>query len=780
MPLEADFAPQKLWRFPEKVTIPQDFEDAIGGHPVIAQTLYQRGYRTVEAARVFLDPDCYQPTPASDLPDLPAACELLASAIHDQAHILVWGDFDVDGQTATTILVEGLRQLGAVVSYHIPVRAKESHGINQSTLKEKLKTGFDLLLTCDTGITEHANIQLVRNLGIPVIVTDHHIPGKTLPPANAVINPQRLAPGHPLHALPGVGVAYKLIEGLFYFLDHYPGEDRDSYLGHLLELVALGIVADVAELQGDNRYLLQKGLQHLRTTNRLGLQMLYNNAALDPSNLNEGHIGFQIAPRLNAVGRLGDANPMVEFLTTQDPDRARVIAFQIEAMNAKRRFETRQVEQAAEMQLSASTTERHAPAIVLHHPTWPGGVVGIVASRLVEHYQKPAILLTGEDPVHGSARSVPGLHITEAIAAQADLLTGYGGHPMAAGLSMPPSHYAAFKNRFLATVDHLLKDAQFVQELHLTQVLTLDQVTLEFVQEIERLAPFGPGNPPLLFLLEGLSLVKDARVGTNQEHRQVTVSDKDRNELQLIWWNGGDEPLPEAAFDLVCKLTHSDYKGSSQLSAEWIDHRLSEVGRLEVEARHVEVFDYRAIPDPQTQLQQCLAADPTAILWGEGITYGEVPFKGRHELAESPHLIIWTAPPSRSLLQQVLRRVQPNTVTVFGINPGLDDVNKFAQRLAGIAKYVIAHKDGKASLDHIAAACAADEIAIIYGLLLWEAKGAINVEVDGQTVSITSKTPEADLASITHYETILSRQLEESGAFRVYFLKGDIQSLLMQ
>ncbi len=316
MPPDAGFTNQQRWIIPEMISIPQAYQDAIGGHPLIAQTLYQRGYRTIESARAFLDPDRYQPAPASDLPDLPAACELLKNAIQEKAHILVWGDFDVDGQTATTVLVEGLRQLGGVVSYHIPVRGEESHGINRTTLKEKLTSGFDLLLTCDTGVTEHANIQLVRNLGIPVIVTDHHIPGETLPPANAVINPQRLPPDHPLRALPGVGVAYKLIEGLFSFLDHHPGEHSHSELctsslGHLLELVALGIIADVAELQGNNRYLLQKGLQHLRTTHRLGLQLLYKNAELDPNNLNEGHIGFQIAPRLNAVGRLGDANPMV-------------------------------------------------------------------------------------------------------------------------------------------------------------------------------------------------------------------------------------------------------------------------------------------------------------------------------------------------------------------------------------------------------------------------------------------------------------------------------------
>jgi single-stranded-DNA-specific exonuclease len=771
----------KSWRMPEEISVPQAYQAAVGGHPLVAQTLYQRGYQTVESARAFLNPEVYQPAPASDLPDLLVACELLANAIQKKAHILVWGDFDVDGQTATTVLVEGLRQLGGVVSHHIPVRAEESHGINRSRLKAKLATGFDLLLTCDTGITEHANLQFVRNLGIPIIVTDHHTLGETLPPANAVINPQRLPGDHPLHALPGVGVAYKLIEGLYNMI----GDDTD--LGPLLELVALGIVADVAELHGDNRYLLQKGLQRLRRTHRLGLNLLYKNAEINPANLNEGHIGFQIAPRLNAVGRLGDANPMVDFLTTQDTGNARIIAHQIEALNTKRRFDTRQVEQAAEMHLSASSADRHAPAIVLHNPTWPGGVVGIVASRLVERYQKPAILLTGEDPLHGSARSVPGLHITEAIAAQADLLRGYGGHPMAAGLSLPAVHYNTFKRRFLSTVEDRLKDVHVVDELPITQVLTLDQINLDFVQEIERMAPFGPGNPPLHFLLEDLRLISTSQVGANQEHRQVTVADKIDNELRLIWWNGGDEPLPEARFDLVCKLTRTDYKGTPQVSAEWIDFRMSEAGRKEVEARHVEIIDYRSILNPQTQLTQCLEEDPEASLLGEGILPGSHPFlpepcavKGRHELAETAHLVILTAPPSQSVLRNVIHRTQPKKLTVFGTytDPKLDDLEHFMNRLAGIAKYAFKHMAGRAPLDRLAAGCAADETAVILGLQLWGARGTLKVEFEERSAHITIGPIELDPQIREKYETILVSILAESRAFRAYFLASDIQSLL--
>jgi len=315
----------KRWIPPEEVDLPDKFQAFIGGDPLVAQTLFRRGFQTPETAKAFLDPDAFSPCSPEALPDSAEAWKLLKAALETDHLILIWGDFDVDGQTATALLVEALRELGGRVDYHIPVRGQESHGITTKVLKSYLESGFDLLLTCDTGITEHENILRVRQAGTPVIVSDHHTLGETLPPANAVVNPQRLPPGHPLRTLPGVGVAYKLMQGLYQHMD------KPFRAGHYRELVALGIVADVAELDQDTRYLLQKGLVSLRQTHRIGLQTLYRNAELNPLRLNETHIGFQIGPRLNAVGRLADANPMVEFLTTQDPGRARVLGTQIEA-----------------------------------------------------------------------------------------------------------------------------------------------------------------------------------------------------------------------------------------------------------------------------------------------------------------------------------------------------------------------------------------------------------------------------------------------------------------
>lgn len=765
-------SPETRWVFNEVDGIPPLFQEAIGGHPLVAHTLYQRGFQTIESARAFLDPDFYQPASPDELPDMGTACDLLARAIREGGQILVWGDFDVDGQTATTVLVEGLRALGANVRYHIPIRARESHGIRKVVLKSQIAKGFDLLLTCDTGITEHDSLQLVRNLEIPIIVTDHHLLGERLPPANAVINPQRLAEDHPLRTLPGVGVAYKLIEGLYAYL----GQQDD--LGHLLELVALGIVADVAEQRWDTRYLLQKGLSQLRKTERVGLNLLFNNADLNPANLNEGHIGFQIAPRLNAVGRLGDAKPMVEFLTTQDTGRGWELANGIEGLNNQRRLYSRQVEQGAEAQLLASSEDRHAPAIVLHHPSWPGGVVGIVANHLAERYDKPVILLTGDDPIHGSARSVKGLHITEAIAAQSDLLNGYGGHPMAAGLSMSAEKYPAFKRRFLKTVEAQLPDPEVGKTIEIAQQVSISQLDLELVREISRLAPFGSGNPPLHFLLRELKVLSVSEVGVEREHRQVTVVDPDDHQLRLIWWNGADESLPEAQFDLVCKLTQSDYKGTPQLSAEWVDFHLSEAGQIEIQARQVEIVDYRAVDYPQAHLAAYLQEFPLALVWGEGELPKEHAFKGRHQLERATHLVIWTSPPSQSVLRQVIDHVKPQTVAVFGFDPNLDELLRFMNRLGGAAKHVIAQFSGEIAIDRLAAACAAEEATIQAGLLLWQAKGKLIVDVQGDIIYISADMTEPDPQAIGTYESLLMNLLEESRAYRGFFRKCELESIL--
>jgi len=342
----------KVWLDPQEVAPTEALLNVVGGHPLVASTLMRRGIDEPEAARAFLDPSAYKPSPSFELPGMEAAAERLLAAIQQREAICVWGDFDVDGQTATTLLVSALRRLGGQVSYHIPVRAVESHGISLAALRQVLDGGVQLLLTCDTGITAHPAVDYARSRGVDVVLTDHHdLPtspegeAAPLPEASAVVNPKLLPQDHPLATLPGVGVAYKLAEALC-MLAGRTGEAEES-----LDLVALGIVADIALLRGDTRYLLQRGLEALREARRPGLRAIMEYAELQPAWLTEDHIGYELAPRLNALGRLADANPAVELLSTQDIGRARVLALELEGLNARRKLLTSQVLQGALAQI---------------------------------------------------------------------------------------------------------------------------------------------------------------------------------------------------------------------------------------------------------------------------------------------------------------------------------------------------------------------------------------------------------------------------------------------
>ncbi len=622
----------KNWIDPEPLAPPTDLQTLIGGHPLVAQTLARRGVAEPRAARAFLDPRHYSPAPASDLPDMIKAAGRIEQAIRRGETILVWGDFDVDGQTATTLLVEALRACGAQVSYRIPLRASEGHGIQLERLQDHLLPAArhpapTVLLTCDTGIAAHEAAAFARARGVDMIITDHHEPGETLPEAYAVVNPHRLGGQalspesqggrHPLSALPGVGVAFKLVEALSSLLPHSPAPDT------YLDLVALGIVADVAEQTADTRYLLQRGLPALRHTQRLGLKALYEMAKLAPAQIDEGHIGFTIGPRLNALGRLSDANASVEFLTTSDAGRARLLAARLEALNERRKLLTGQITQAA---LALIERERALlndyAGLVLAQPGWHTGVVGIVASRLVEQFGKPAILLSiGEDGVaRGSARSLEGIHITEAIGVQKALLAGFGGHAGAAGLALPAENIPAFRRGLARAIEAQWGGTPPEATLPIDAWLSLGDLSLDLVDEINRLGPFGAGNPPLTLATGDLRLMSAAVIGQGREHLRLVVSDADDRQQELLWWGGAGSELPEAdaPFDLAYRARASSYQGVRQLQLEWLDFRVSATRRaVEVETRPIEWVDLRGQPHPRARLQSLRSAE-TLQIWAEG------------------------------------------------------------------------------------------------------------------------------------------------------------------
>ena len=718
----------------------------------MAQTLARRGILTPAAAVAFLDPGAYIPTPPDALLGMARAVNRLWRAIRGGEPICVWGDFDVDGQTATALLVGTLRDLGASVRYHVPVRETASHGVDLPNLKQVIAEGARLILTCDTGVAAHEAASYARGQGVDMIITDHHELGASLPDATAIINPKLLkSRTHPLADLPGVGVAYKLAEAL------YERARRPRDASRHLDLVALGIVADLALQRGDTRYLLQRGLAAFRGTQRPGLVALLEKAELDPTWLSEEHIGFVLGPRLNAAGRLADANACVDLMTTSDIGRARILAADLEALNARRKLLCNQVEQGAETQIARDPALLEGGALVLANPAWPAGIIGIVASRLVERYGKPTILIASPqgEVARASARSVAGVNITAALAAHAELLVNFGGHPMAAGFGIDPERIPELRRALSRTTAAMLADAHVETGLRIDGFLPLAELTPALADDLGRLAPFGPGNPPLTLAAERLRARPGKKVGRNDEHQLVIVTDEAGAEQQVIWWDGGSEPLPEGRFDLAYVARNSTYRGTRELQVEWVDARPCAEAEVGVKGKvkdEVEVEDYRRVEQPREALAELVERGEVAV-WREGEGAGDIPGHDRWHLSQAATLVIWTAPPGPAELRAALAQVRPVRVCLFDRDPGADTPEAFIRRLTGLVKHALSGRGGRAPIAQLDAATAQCEATVRLGLAWLAARGHVRIaeETNGEVQLMPGdglSAPDADFKAL--------------------------------
>lgn len=760
------------WLLPPQPHIPPALLD-FTGDPFLAQLLAQRGITTVEQTRAFLDPGIYRPAPPEILPDMEQAVARLNRAIERQELICVWGDFDVDGQTATALLLSTLQSLGAKVRSYIPNRLTESHGMKLPALRRLIAQGVQVILTCDTGIAEHETIAAAQSAGVEVIVTDHHDLAETLPPALAVVNPKRLPPQHPLRELPGVGVAYKLAEGL------YQSCQRAAASETLLDLVALGIVADVAQQVGDTRYLLQKGLLALRQTTRLGLQTLIESARLTPEGLTEEHIGFWLSPRLNALGRLGDANLAVELLTTGDLTRARIIALQLEALNDRRKMLTDRVVAQALSQLEDTPLLADYNALVLAAADWHPGVLGLAASRLIDQFGKPTILLAlppDESLARGSARSVPGCDIYQALKSQAHLLANFGGHPQAAGLALAAEAIPAFRRGLSAALAGCQTTAP--QTMTLDAVVEWSQVSPELLASINRLAPFGAGNPRVRLGCTGLTLVDEAAFGKTGAHKRLAVKDAAGLIREIIWWGGASHPSPQGTFDLAFTLSPDDFNGSG-LQIEWLAAREWTPAPV---VPKTEFTDWRQAENPISNLQSLYAPRTThhviaPLLWSEGISLPSLPSLPRHHLSPAETLVVWTAPPGQDIYRQALAQVKPRQIVLVGQPSPFDTLPAFMQQLLGLVKYALTHKEGEVNLEELAAALGHRPATARLGLDWLVAQGKLSIYADeGEIVALRpAQRPPALEESLI--KKLLQTALSETAAYRRFFREASLSAL---
>jgi single-stranded-DNA-specific exonuclease len=762
------------WVEPVSVKIPDELLQAAGNDHTLAEALARRGILTLEKAAAFLDPRKYRPSSPIEIPGVETAVERIARAISSAELIGVWGDFDADGQTSTAILYSSLQILGARVTYYIPVRARESHGVSIPALDTFLKRGVNLVLTCDSGVTAHDAVDFAKTRGVDFVITDHHTLPPELPSAIAVVNPQRLPGDHPLRPLCGAGTAYKLAEALF---DHY---GRLAEAAQFLDLAAIGTIADLVALTGDNRYLVQTGLEQIRRSPRPALKALLNQAEINYTQITEEHISFIVAPRLNAIGRLSDANPAVPFLLATEASQVTALASEIETLNTQRKLLCDQVFQGALAQLQSEPDLLDGPALILSHPNWPAGVIGIAASRLVEFYQKPVVLIACPPGEAGraSARSIEGINITAALAANQQMLLTFGGHPMAAGFAIDPEKIPQFRAAFNHTVEVMAGAAQVTHTLSIDLILPLERLTLDLVETLDRLSPYGPGNPPFKLAARNLEVKGFSPIGKAREHMQITVEGPSGATRKIIWWQGAGLPLPEERFDLAFTVRASNYRGERSIQIEWIHARpIDEEVAVSARRPSIQALDYRKDPDPATALKNLLASGAW-LVFREGEKALPINGVDRYHLSPVASLALWTIPPGLNELRTVLDAVQPSQVAIFGISSFADQLTPFLQRLAGLIRFALTRRDGQVSLQDLAAATCQREMTIRKGIIWWIAHGELSQVDIHDTVYFLRQGGLPDQVKLTKVEQELNTLLQETAAFRSYYLRVAPQQLL--
>jgi single-stranded-DNA-specific exonuclease len=521
-----------------------------------ARVLVRRGYRDLEDARRFLAGGDPGHDPFA-LGDMTAATARIRDAIAKNERICVHGDYDADGICATALAVLVLRDLGANVDWHLPSRFEEGYGLSGDTITRLAGEGCGLVLTVDCGITAVEEVARAKELGLDVIVTDHHRPGDDLPDCPIVATRPS---DYPFPELCGTGVVWKLAQVL-------TGHDAESLRRHL-DLVALATISDVVPLVDENRFLAREGLKALARTQKPGLRALMRSAGVDPAAADEGAVGFRLAPRINAAGRLSHPEAALELLLTDDEHHAAQLAGRLEELNRERQaVEDRILRDAVKQVEDWPDSQRARKAYVLASKDWHEGVIGIVASRLVERYGRPVILLAANELVwKGSGRSIPSFDLHAGLAACAGLLSRFGGHRAAAGLSIDlfAGRWEAFREQFLAYADDTITEADLEKPVTVDAVVAGDELTLDLCAELGRLAPFGLGNPGVTLLLPSSEL-GDVATTADGKHLRFRVRHRDRPAGSAIGFGLGrhlDRARREVRYDVLFRLEENRWNGT--------------------------------------------------------------------------------------------------------------------------------------------------------------------------------------------------------------------------
>ncbi|MCZ2258386.1 single-stranded-DNA-specific exonuclease RecJ [Sporosarcina sp. G11-34] len=626
----------------------------LGIPTVHAKILTSRGITDPKAAKSFLHMDESSIHDPYLLYDMENAVALIHKAIQSDKKIAIYGDYDADGVTSITVLMTVLEQLGADVFFVIPDRFEHGYGPNKDLFQEIYEKGASLLITVDNGVSGVDEVAFAKTLGMSVIITDHHEAGEQWPEADAIIHPRHPKGTYPFDELAGVGVAFKLASAL---LGEAPLE--------LLELVAIGTVADLVPLRDENRYFVKEGIKRMRTSKRPAIQALARVAGVEQSGLTEESIGFMIAPRINAVGRLGDASPAVDLLKTMDVTVATGLAKELDNLNKERQAIVSKMTEEAEEMIAGMYGDTIPLVYVIAHEGWNSGVVGIVASRLTEKYYRPSIILSVNPETgiaKGSARSIEGFNMHAELTKNAHILPHFGGHPMAAGMSLNITDIQALRTNLNLQAESILTDEMLRPSLGIDIPLTIDEIDVEVLESLELLRPFGMGFVKPVYMLENLSAKSVRKIGAAKNH------------LKLELANGGDT-LDAIGFgigqiaDHITPGANLSVAGDLQVN-EWNGNKKPQLLISDIRSDEWQLFDLRGIHEPSRWLHTIPKNRTVFIAFQEKT---KAYFKpsindifmyeyGKDEMIDADNIVFLDIPNDSSLLETIVRSANPDRV----------------------------------------------------------------------------------------------------------------------
>ncbi|MEQ6390063.1 single-stranded-DNA-specific exonuclease RecJ [Bacillaceae bacterium S4-13-58] len=620
--------------------------------PLLRNLLINRGITTEEEAKIFLNPSL------SDLSDpflfsgMDRAVERVKEAIELGEHILVFGDYDADGVSATSVLMEALLECEAIAEYYIPNRFKEGYGPNEVAFQNAAAEGFSLIITVDTGIAAVHEAKIAKELGIDLIITDHHEAQEELPDAYAIIHP-KLSPNYPFKELAGVGVAFQFARAL---LGYFPK--------HLLDLVAIGTIADLVPLREENRVLATFGLKAFSQTNRPGLIHLKKQSGIKEDVINEEHIGFVIAPRINAVGRLQDAYPAVELLMSQNDEEAKHLAEEIDQLNKVRQQLVTEIAEEAEAMLEDNPDQS---VLVVAKEGWNQGVLGIVASRLVQKFERPAIVLaidSSKNEAKGSARSIGAFDLFSNCMKVKSLFTHFGGHAQAAGMTLPIENVSSLRDILNELANKELSPEDFVPILEVDTSCDWSSLSVDAIQEMNQLAPFGMGNPKPLFHFDKAVPQQIRQIGANLDHLKL-LFEKENKKIDMIGFGMG------SLYQKIAIQSELEAVGRLQIN-EWNGRKSVQLMLEDLRIQHWQLFDHRGTKQLENILSQLNAGDTKIFTFknhvnGQYFSQSRVLYedwKQDKTIINDSHLVFVDLPYSLQEMEEVLQQIQSDCVFV--------------------------------------------------------------------------------------------------------------------